>query len=111
METTKGKLRNITSSILHTEISDVYKFFEEYLKADGIMTHHLPSARKAIIPILKRNLDDHWFTKEWIETGLDEVVTISDLTENEVKEFWESFDKYSSELWDKIKDKTIMVKV
>lgn len=111
MKTTKGKLRNITSSILHTEIGDVYLFFEQYLGADGIMTHHLPSACRAIIPILKRKLNNEWFIKDWIKEGLDESVTIPELTEKEKGEFWKSFEKYSADLWEKISDKTIVVKV
>jgi len=105
MKTTKGKLRNITSSILHTEIGDVYKFFEEYLSADGIMTHHLPSACRAIIPILRDKLTDEWFTNEWIKEGLDEVVEIPDLTDDEKDIFWESFGVHASRLWDNINDK------
>jgi len=44
MELTTGELRNITTGILHTEIGDVYLFFEKYLGCEGIMTHQIPSA-------------------------------------------------------------------
>lgn len=109
MNTTRGKLRNITSGILHTSVGDVYSFFEEYLGEKGIMTHHLPVAGKAILPILKRNLDDSWFTDEWVKEALDESVDIPDLTDDERTEFWRGFESGLDELWDKIANKTIIV--
>lgn len=110
MKTTKGKLRNMTTGRLHTEIGDVYKFIEEYTGEKGIMTHHIPSACPPIQTILKRHLSAEWFTDEWIKTGLDEVVEIPYMTEDERKEFWEAFNKHAADLWDSIKDKTIIVK-
>lgn len=111
MNTTKGQLRNITSMILHTNIGDVYTFFEKYVGAEGIMTHHLPSAGRAIKPILENKLSDEWFTDKWIKEGLDEKVELPDLTDDEKKQFWESFEKFNSSMWDSIKDKTIIVGV
>ena len=110
MKTTKGKLRNITSSILHTSIVDVYLFLEEYTEFAGVMTHQLPSAMRALIPILQKKLPDEWFTEDWIKTGLDEPVEIPDLTEQEKKEFWLNYEYHASKMWDKIKDKTIVIK-
>lgn len=109
MQTTVGKLRNVTTGILHTNIGDVYKFFEEYTGEEGIMTHHLPSAAKALEPILKRKLSDEWFTKEWIKEDLDKEATIEDLTQDERQEFFTSFGEYAANMWDKIKDKTVAV--
>ena len=109
MKTTKGELRNITSGILHTKIEDVYLFFEEYLGAEGIMTHHLPSARKSIIPILKTKLSDEWFNEEWIKVGLDETIELPSLSEKERKEFWKNFGEYAVALWSNIKDKAIII--
>jgi len=109
MKTTKGKLRNITTGIMHTEIKDVYLFFEEYTGEKGIMTHHLSSAIKAITDILKTKLSDKWFTKEWIKEELDEVIEIPDITEEEKASFWKLFQEYNSEVWNTIKDKSIIV--
>lgn len=113
MKTTNGKLRNVTSGILHTEIGDVYKFYEQYLGAEGIMTHQLPSAGKALDSILKRKLTDEWFTKEWIQDKewLAKEVEIADLTQEEKDEFWKEYQVHASAMWDNIKDKTIAVKV
>lgn len=110
MKTTKGKLRNITSGILHTEIGDVYLFFEEYIGMKGIMTHQLGSACKAIEPILRTKFGKMWFTDEWIKDGLNVMVEVPDLTAEEKELFWKHYHAYASEMWDKIKDKTIIVK-
>lgn len=110
MKTTKGKLRNITTGILHTDITDVYVFLDEYLDMGGAMTHQIPSAFRALEPILKKKLPEEWFTNEWIKTGLDEVVEITDLSPEELKTFWEQYKIYASAMWDKIKNKTIVVK-
>lgn len=109
MKTTKGKLRNVTSGRLHTDIGHVYEFYNEYTGADGIMTHHLPSAFQALLPILKGKLSDEWFTDEWIKTGLDEPVEVPEMTQEERDSFWKSFGEYASKMWDSIKDKTIVV--
>jgi hypothetical protein len=111
METTKGKLRNITTGILHTNIDDVYLFLEEYVGAKGIMTHQLGSAVKALTPILQTKLSDEWFREEWIKVGLDKVIEITDLTEEEKIKFWKEYEVYSSELWKSIKNKAIIVKI
>ncbi len=109
MKTTKGALRNMTTGILHTEIVEVYIFIEDYTGAKGIMTHNIPPACEALQPILRTKLSDEWFTDEWIKTGLNEVVEVADMTENEKKAFWEKFNIGASEMWDKIKDKTIII--
>lgn len=111
MKTTKGKLRNVTSGILHTEVGDVYKFYEEYIGEKGIMTHHIPSAFKALQPILKTKLSEEWFNEEWIKEGLNEPVEVADLTAEEKAEYWKQFNVYASEMWNSIKDKTIIAQV
>jgi len=107
MNTTNGKLRNVTSKILHTEIGDVYKFYEEYLGEDGIMTHQLTSASKSLDSILKRKLSDEWFTKEWIQDKdwLSKETEIEDLTQEEKAEFWKNYEVHSSEMWNNISSK------
>ena len=111
MKTTKGKLRNVTSGRLHTDIGDVYKFYEEYCGANGIMTHHIPIAYQALLPILKSKLSEEWFSDEWIKTGLDEVVEVPEMTEEEKATFWKSFGEYAAGMWDAIKDKTITLQL
>lgn len=111
MITTRGKLRNITTGILHTNIGDVYEFLEKYLGAEGIMTHQIPSACRALEPFLKSKLTAEWFTQTWEKENLNDLAEVADLTEDEKKLFWESYGNFAADLWDKIKDKTIAVKI
>lgn len=111
MITTKGALRNITTGILHTSIGDIYTFIEEYTGEEGIMTHQLPRAGRALIPILKTKLPDEWFTEEWIKEGLEEPVEVEDMTDEEKKIFWQGYGVNAADMWDKIKDKAVVVKV
>lgn len=109
MKTTIGKLRNITTGILHTPVKYVYLFFEEYIGEAGIMTHHIPAALDALEPILKQKLSKEWFKKEWVTENLDEEVEIEDITEEELAIFWREFEKKNSNTWEMIKDKTIII--
>lgn len=111
MKTTNGKLRNITSGILHTGIGEVYNFFESYLGMDGIMTHQLPSACKALQPILKNKLSKDWFTNEWIkdQNWQNTETEVPDLTAEEKQEFWKEYEVFASAMWDSIKDKTVVI--
>lgn len=112
MQTTKGKLRNITSLILHTKMDDIYTFFEEYTGENGIMTHHLPSAAEAIQPILRnKNLPEEYFIKKHITEGLDEPVELPDLTPEERKQFFDKFGELVTKVWDKIGSKTVHVNI
>jgi hypothetical protein len=111
MQTTKGALRNITTGILHTNVDDIYGFLESYIGEEGIMTHQLGSASKALQPILKSKLPEEWFTKEWIKEGLDESVEVPDMTATEKISFWKAYSGNAARVWDKIKDKTTAVKI
>ena len=111
MITTVGKLRNITTGILHTNIDDVYEFFEIYTNEKGIMTHHLGSATKAMQPILKTKLSKQWFYKKWNKLNNDLEWEVSNLTEDERKLFFSQFNKYNLEVWNKMSNKSIIVKL
>lgn len=109
MKTTRGSLRNMTTGILHTKIDDVYIFLEKYLGADGIMTHQIPSACRALEPFLKTKLSSEWFNKVWEKENLDIEVEVPDMTEDELRSFWISYENYAADMWNSIKDKTIIV--
>lgn len=104
MKTTVGKLRNVTTGILHTDMDDVYEFFNDYV-SDGIMTHHLPSAQKALRPILEGKLDESYFNHVWQKEFLDEEVEIAELTIEEKAKFWEAFQTFNAEMWSKMGSK------
>ena len=58
---------------------------------------------------MKSKLSDEWFNEVWEKENLDLEVEVPDLTEDEKKTFWESYGNYAADMWDKIKDKTIVV--
>lgn len=109
MKTTKGKLRSITSGILHTDIGDVYKFIQEYVGFDGIMTHEIPSAIRSLCPILRTKLPEEWFSEEWITIGLEEPVELPELTEKEKDLFWNNYGVLRVGAWNAIKEKIIII--
>lgn len=100
----------MTTGILHTTIGDVYEFIEEYTGEKGVMTHQIPSACRALVPILKTKLPPEWFNEIWLKDGLDEPCEVSDLTDEEKRSYWSEYGAYASAMWDSIKDKTIIVK-
>lgn len=109
MKTTKGALRNMTTGILHTQIGEVYQFIESYTGFDGVMTHHIPAACRALDPILRKKLPAEFFDGGWEKEGLDEEVECPDLTDEEKNEFESGFKSHYEDTWNIIKDKTIVV--
>lgn len=47
------RLRNLTTGILHTEVGHIYEDIEFLTGEKGIMTHMLPRACEAMMPILE----------------------------------------------------------
>lgn len=95
---------------MHTKIDDVYEIIEQLIGDKGIMTHQIPSAVRALEPILKTRLTKEWFDKVWLKEGLDEEVEVEDLTLEELDSFWREYGSKCAELWDKIRDEAIIVK-
>lgn len=90
MKISKLQLLNVLTGVLHTTVDDLYTFFNEGIE-DGIMTHHLPNAYKAIKPILIRRYPDlpHEGHHPNIENG-GEMLELT-FTDDEKKEFWSNF--------------------
>jgi len=93
MKTTNGKLKNVTSGVLHTSMTDIHAFYEVYLGMERIFTHQLPKTFDALLPILNRKLDDAWFIPQWNkdEVWQNEPIEIPDLTKEEKDEFWKNY--------------------
>ena len=90
MKLTKLQFLNITTGRLHTEMDDIYKFFNDVI-ADGIMTHNLPNAYKAIRPILTRKYPEYpqeGFFPTFL--GGEEEIEVM-LSKEEIAEFWASY--------------------
>lgn len=52
------RLRNLTTAILHTEMSHIYEDLETIFGVRGLMTHMLPNVCRAIEPWLREHVTD-----------------------------------------------------
>lgn len=55
------RLRNLTTGILHTEISHVYQDLGFITDQDVLMTHMLPRVMRAVEPWLREHVKDERF--------------------------------------------------
>ena len=99
------RVRNLTTGRLHTSMDDIYKDIEFLTGEEGIMTHMLPRARDAMMPILGERLktvenSERFFDDKYDITHIGEV-NLPTFTEDERKIFWENYSKLPS-LLDKI---------
>lgn len=86
------RLRNLTTGILHTQMQDIYDDIEALTGADGIMTHQLPNAVKAMEPWLRQRLPDPRFWDGKFDTDHTGDVDIEPMTSVERGEM---FARYS----------------
>lgn len=52
------RLRNLTTGKLHTKMDDIYEDLEKLTGIEGVMTHQLPGACRALRPWLKQVAPD-----------------------------------------------------
>jgi hypothetical protein len=55
------RLRNLTTGILHTEIGHIYEDLGTITGENGLMTHMLPRASRAVEPWLREHVSDRRF--------------------------------------------------
>ncbi len=55
------RLRNLTTSLLHTNMADIYEDLGWITGESGLMTHMLPRALKACMPWLRKHVTDRRF--------------------------------------------------
>ena len=84
------RLRNLTTFVLHTTLSDIYEDIEWLTGSEGIMTHQLPNAVYALRPYLEKHLDGRFFDDQF-DTSHTGVVVIPQMDAAEKKEFWERY--------------------
>ena len=67
------RLRNLTTGRLHTEIGHVYEDLEAITGEQGLMTHMLPRACRAVEPWLREHVTEQRFWDgEWDTTHTGE---------------------------------------
>jgi hypothetical protein len=85
------RLRNLTTGRLHTEIGHVYQDIEYLIGEQGIMTHMLPRAARALEPILRaRELGERLWDEAYDVTHTGEI-DLPPLDANELSAFWEAY--------------------
>lgn len=103
------RLRNLTTGRLHTEMSHIYQDIETLIGSEGIMTHHLPSAMRALEPFLqKRVLCERFWDGKYDVTHTGDYF-VDPLNHEELKDFWIDFRMRMDEVWDQIGNKTVVV--
>lgn len=94
------RVRNLTTGILHTEIKHIYEDIEYIIGEQGIMTHHLPAANKALRPYLKEKVKEKRFWDEKYDTKHTGNIDIVLMKKHEKKLFWERFDEEIGKFWE-----------
>ena len=104
MKTNRGKLRNITTGVLHTCMEDIYVFFEEYTGI-GMFTHELPTARELLLPYLKQKIGQSWFKEKLNPIKENNYsIIIPDLAPEEREEYFEKFKEIRNILFNRLND-------
>jgi len=62
------RLRNLTTGRLHTEMGHIYEDLGMLTGEEGLMTHMLPRAMKAVEPWLRENVKDGRFWDDEYDT-------------------------------------------
>ena len=93
---TKHQILNITTGRLYTKMGDIYDFFDTVVES-GIMTHMLPNASKAIVPILETKLapKEDFFHNEWKPDSENPEITF-EFTSEDRKTFWSNYTELPS---------------
>jgi hypothetical protein len=85
------RLRNLTTGIIHTEIGHVYEDIELLSKAEGILTHQLPNAARALEPWLREKITDPRFWDGQFDLGHCGELDIEPMTDEEKAKFCDRF--------------------
>ena len=83
MEITNQRLRSLTTGKLHTDIGCIYEDLELITGEQGLMTHMLPRAAKAVEPWLRENVTDPRFWDSEFDPSHDGATVLPDPTSEE----------------------------
>ena len=79
------RIRNLSTGILHTKMQDIYEDIEYLTGANGVMTHMLPNASRAIKPYIEKFATDQKFWNSEF-----------DQSHAEKADFWQRYEKLPS---------------
>lgn len=82
------RLRNLTTSRLHTKIDFVYEDLGMIIGEGGLMTHMLPRANRAVQPWLRRHVLDARFWEDKYDPEHTGEIELPDPTEADREEMF-----------------------
>jgi hypothetical protein len=85
------RLRNLTTSRLHTSMDHIYQDIEFFVGSRGIMTHQLPNAGDALLPWLKEQFQDPRLWDGQYDRSHVGDVPVRPMNEEEREGFWQRY--------------------
>jgi len=93
------RLRNLTTERLHTKMDDIYEDIEYLVGENGLFSHQIPNAYRALLPWLREKVTEQRFWNgQFDETHVGEF-DISPMTKDEQSSFWKRFSELPSPLF------------
>ncbi len=85
------RLRNLTTGRLHTKMEDIYADIEHLTGAEGVMTHQLPNACRALEPYLREKVQDARFWDGEYDTTHTGEIDVPPMDETAQKAMWKRY--------------------
>ena len=101
MKIKNQRLRNLTTGRLHTEMSDIYKDIEKITGFEGVMTHQLPSANKALKPYLMEHIKDERFWDDKYDVDHTGKTKFPKMNDQEHADFMVRYEEETKKMWSK----------
>jgi hypothetical protein len=94
------RLRNLTTVRLHTKMRDIYEDIDQLVGVDGVMSHQLPNAIRALMPFLREQVPDERFWDGAYDTTHTGEIEVRSMNDEEQKAFWQRFSGFPDPLTD-----------
>ena len=92
------RVRNLTTGRLHTKMEDIYTDIEILTGEEGVMTHQLPNACRALEPYLREHVtDERFWNGEYDTTHIGETA-IPPMGEEDREKMWRRYSEMPSPL-------------
>lgn len=85
------RLRNLTTGRLHTKMEHIYEDIALITGEDGVMTHQLPNACRAMEPYLREKVTDARFWDGEYDTTHTGEIDVPPMDDAAKKAMWERY--------------------
>ena len=85
------RLRNLTTGRLHTEMTHIYEDIGYFTGEEGVMTHQLPNAMRALMPFLQDKVKDEKFFEDIHDPLHVGDIDVPAMNAEERSAFWERY--------------------